>query len=119
MGRLGEHLPHAENGAGDVSFTSAMFDTTLVGGWFSKTTFNVKTKAGFDPVLALLVSHLVSTEYSLANVMQDLQPQIRTPPRPFEANYMGFGLGGRNMNFVGPGVSNNFNANAIFSLNGM
>jgi len=68
----------------DSHFESPFFRTTAEGGWFSPSYYKTETKAGIDPALALLFSHLCTSEYSPAEIKRDLSPS--TPP--FSLHYM-------------------------------
>ena len=68
----------------DSSFESPFFKTAAEGGWFTASHYSTTTKAGVDPALALLFSHLCTSEYSPAEIKRDLQPS--TPP--FSLHYM-------------------------------
>ena len=68
----------------DSHFESPFFRTTVEGGWFSPSCYKTETKAGIDPALALIFSHLCTSEYSPAEIKRDLHPS--TPP--FSLHYM-------------------------------
>ena len=68
----------------DSHFDSPFFTTTAEGGWFTASNYKCETKSGIDPALALLFSHLCTTEYSPAEIKRDLTPS--TPP--FSLQYM-------------------------------
>lgn len=95
------------NGA-DPSIDSPLFTTTIGGGWFSRSYFNTITKPGVDPALAMLISHVAATEYSVAQIKRDLV--IRTPDRfPGMMNpFLGNGLSGVPLLFPGVPTQGNF-----------
>jgi len=64
----------------NANVSCPLFDTVIEGGWFSKTSYITTTKADVDPALALLIAHLCYTEYSVAEIKNDLRPN--TPARP-------------------------------------
>lgn len=79
------------NQAVDPTISSPLFDTTLAGGWFTRTLFTTQTKADVDPALALLISHACATEYSVAQVKKDMD--IKVPERfPETTGYLSNGL---------------------------
>lgn len=51
-----------------------IFKATKEGGFFSSGDCKVETKAGWDPLLGLMLAHLCSTEYSPNNVKSDFHP---------------------------------------------
>jgi hypothetical protein len=64
---------------------SPFFTATLDGGWFKTTKTRIVTKTAIDPALALLIGHLVTTEYSIAAIKKHLQaatPPAECPPHP-------------------------------------
>ena len=63
-----------------LMLTVLFFFVNLLLGWFSKTSYITTTKDGVDPALALLIAHLCYTEYSVAEIKNDLRPN--TPARP-------------------------------------
>jgi len=65
----------------DVNIDNKFFNTLVKGGFFSKTEMVTTTKAGIDPAFAMLLSHLCMTEYSVAEIKNDLN--LQTP-----ASYM-------------------------------
>lgn len=62
---------------GDWTVSNPLYDITYKGGFFKSSYSIISTKAGVDPALAMLVGHLVATEYSNAAIKSDLQ--VRTP----------------------------------------
>lgn len=82
-------------GGVDPSIESPLFTTVIGGGWFTRSYFNITTKPGVDPALAMLISHVCGTEYSVAQVKADLV--IHTPdryPQTFNNGYVGNGVHG-------------------------
>ena len=75
---------HAFNSPGNNGGVhSPFFDAEVVGGWFTRSSTETTTRPsspGFDPVLALLLSHLVSTEFGVAEIKADLR--LNTPTQP-------------------------------------
>ena len=69
---------HAVNTDGVMR--STFFDAVVKGGFFSKSSVETTTKPGLDPILALLVSHLCATEFSIAEIKSDLR--LNTPAQP-------------------------------------
>jgi len=72
---------HYQRGT-DAVIESPIFRTHVEGGWFSKSTYVTSTKAGIDPALALMVAHLCYTEYSVAEIKNDLRPNTPHSPPP-------------------------------------
>ena len=99
------------SGNTDVTFSAPLFSTNVTGGWFKQGAHYCNTTAGFDPALALLVSHLLCTEYSVAEIVRDLMKNHRTPQAPHPPTFNNFGLMGRNPNFA-----SSFNVNGVFSV---
>ena len=56
------------------------FESQCAGGFFSKGSVTTTTKPGMDPILSLLISHLVATEFSIAEIKSDLK--LNTPANP-------------------------------------
>lgn len=72
----------------DVGFQSPLGITTAIGGWFSASKYVHQTNVGCDPALTLLIHHLMTTEYSIQELKNDLHPN--TPDRPPSMfNYIG------------------------------
>jgi hypothetical protein len=76
---LGDSHSNAYSGK-NITIDTPFFATVLDGGWFSRTKFRVTPKQGIDPALALLISHIVTSEYSLEEIKNDLN--ISIPSRP-------------------------------------
>eukprot|EP00981_Chlorochromonas_danica_P004885 scaffold978_cov172-Ochromonas_danica.AAC.16 len=94
---------------GDPSIDSPLFVTTIGGGWFTRSYFSTSTRPGVDPALAILISHVCATEYSVAQIKSDLQ--IATPNRfPHQTRgYLGNGIGGMSLFYAGVPTKGNFN----------
>ncbi len=77
-------------GDGDINMETPLFDLRIDGGWFSRSTFNIKTKAGIDidSALALLIAHIAATEFSVAEIKRDLK--VKTPGHHPNESYDGF-----------------------------
>lgn len=72
------------NPGSNTTIDCSLFTTHIEGGWFSKTAYTTTTKEGVDPALALLIAHLCYTEYSVAEIKNDLRPNTpRNPPNAF------------------------------------
>lgn len=58
-----------------VADNTPLFDISVRGGFFSRSSTTVETKpsSGLDGALALLVAHLVATEFSIQEIKDDLQ----------------------------------------------
>ncbi len=69
--------------ANSITVTTPFFSTVLDGGWTSRTKYRIQTNMGIDPALALLLSHIVTTEYSITDIKNDLHLNI--PARPPQA----------------------------------
>jgi hypothetical protein len=79
--------------AADTTIDSPLFNTTVGGGWFTRTKFTTRTCSGVDPALAMLISHVCATEYSVAQVKADLH--IHFPQHfPGMCGYLGSGFTG-------------------------
>lgn len=61
----------------DVNIDNKFFNTVVKGGFFSKTEMITSTKEGIDPAFAMLLSHLCMTEFSVAEIKNDLN--LQTP----------------------------------------
>jgi len=71
----------AGGGGGDTVIENDFFHSCIKGGVFAKTATETTTKpSGVDPILALLLSHLCSTEFSVAEIKNDLR--LSTPASP-------------------------------------
>lgn len=68
---------HDDSGTTNYSFTNPLYEVTYVGGFFKKSYVIVRTLPGCDPALAMLVAHLITTEYSNEAIKQDLK--VNTP----------------------------------------
>jgi len=64
----------------DGAINSPFFDASVTGGLFARTSVETRTKEGTDPLLALMLSHLCSTEFSVASIKGHLD--LRTPAIP-------------------------------------
>ncbi|GMH71351.1 hypothetical protein TrST_g3335 [Triparma strigata] len=53
-----------------------IFKATKEGGFFSEGDCNVETKAGWDPLLGLMLAHLCSSEYSPNQIKRDFVPNF-------------------------------------------
>lgn len=76
-------------GNADPTIDTPFFHASLEGGWFSPSICRIKTKEGIDPCLALLFAHVCATEYSVAEIKNDLN--VHTPTEP-NYDHMTFGL---------------------------
>lgn len=95
------------DGQVDPTIDSILFTTRVGGGWFKRSTFTTTTKAGVDPALAMLISHVVATEYSVAQVKTDLH--INLPERfPGGMGLLGNGLQGMHMQYPFSQPTGNF-----------
>ncbi len=61
----------------DVNIDNKFFNTVVKGGFFTKTEMVTTTKEGIDPAFAMLLSHLCMTEFSVAEIKNDLN--LQTP----------------------------------------
>jgi len=61
-----------------VAIENDLFKQTNHPGMFTKSYVETVTKPGLDPILALLVSHLCTTEFSIVELKNDLK--LNTPP---------------------------------------
>lgn len=68
------------NPGSNATISTPLFETIIEGGWFSKSSYTTTTKTDVDPALALLIAHLCYTEYSVAEIKNDLRPN--TPNHP-------------------------------------
>eukprot|EP01038_Epipyxis_sp_PR26KG_P016831 gene16831-23045_t len=66
--------------SGDTSINCPLFNTVVDGGFFTRSKFITNTLPGIDPALAILISHLCATEYSVANVLNDLDVNLPSQP---------------------------------------
>lgn len=64
------------DGPTDLLIDCPLFSSTVVGGWFSRSHVIVETRPGVDPALAMLIAHLCTTEYSVAEIKRDLSVRI-------------------------------------------
>ena len=62
----------------DVNIDNKFFNTVVKGGFFTKTEMVTSTKEGVDPAFAMLMSHVCMTEFSVAEIKNDLN--LQTPP---------------------------------------
>jgi hypothetical protein len=99
----GDSAPEATM-ADDVVISTPFFRTVLDGGWFKRTKFACTTNPAIDPAIALLLSHLITTEYSVPEIKKDLVLDI--PSRPPQGNP--FGHGPSNFNYALPPTNGNF-----------
>ena len=61
------------------------FRATIEGGWFKATKTMISTKQNMDPALALLLAHLVTSEFSIVSIKTHLRantPPATNPPHP-------------------------------------
>jgi hypothetical protein len=103
----GDSSPQASMG-NSVIISTPFFNTTLEGGWFSRTKFHCQTNNGIDPALALLLSQLLCTEYSIPEIKNDLDLPI-----PLHAPHpQGMGLLGQpaSLGYMLPQLAGAFNA---------
>ncbi|RYH17890.1 hypothetical protein EON65_27955 [archaeon] len=91
----------------DPTIESSLFRTTLEGGWFKRATFATSTKDGVDPALALLISHVCATEYSVAQLKADLRLPL---PHGFPGDvlYLNNGIQGMTLNYQPTATSGTF-----------
>ena len=76
----------AGGGQGDTVIENDFFHACIKGGMFTKTASETTTKAsGIDPILSLLLSHLCVTEFSVAEIKNDLK--LQTPSVPPAATH--------------------------------
>jgi hypothetical protein len=64
------------NSATNVVVSTPFFNTTLEGGWCKRTKYHTTTLNGIDPALAILLSHLICTEFSIPEIKNDLNLPI-------------------------------------------
>jgi len=64
----------------DGAIHSPFFDASVTGGLFARTSVETKTREGTDPLLALMLSHICSTEFCVASIKSRLD--LRTPALP-------------------------------------
>jgi hypothetical protein len=83
----GDSSPQANITTTNVIIATPFFNTTIEGGWFSRTKFHCQTNNGIDPALALLLSQLLCTEYSIPEIKNDLNLPI-----PLHTPAAGMGL---------------------------
>lgn len=77
-------------GEKDVEMDNPLFHLRIDGGWFARSTFTISTKPGIaiDSALALLLAHVVATEFSVAEIKHDLK--VPTPSHHPDAGFGGF-----------------------------
>lgn len=86
------------DGQTDATINSPFFDTYMKGGFFKPTVNVITTKPGVDPAFAMILSHLCTTEYSVAEIKRDLTANTPdNPPQTFN-----WGLGGRSPAYTPP-----------------
>lgn len=83
----------------DIVVESPFYTCIVKGGWFSRTVFQIKTNnPTMDPALAMLIAHVCNTEFSVAEIKNDLR--IHTPYRPNHGNLLSFGSTNQDYGFV-------------------
>jgi len=78
---------------GDLKLVTPFFNTNMVGGWFKPNEYIVSTLPGVDGAFAILLSHLCCTEYSVANIKADFQPNTPTMVTSFFTEGFSNGMG--------------------------
>lgn len=86
VGRTWVVMGDAGGHSADAVIENDFFHAVIKGGIFTKTATETTTKAsGVDPILALLISHLCVTEFSVAEIKNDLK--LNTPSNPPPPTY--------------------------------
>mmetsp|Transcript_4504 Transcript_4504/g.6079 ORF Transcript_4504/g.6079 Transcript_4504/m.6079 type:complete len:289 (+) Transcript_4504:142-1008(+) len=70
---MGKSLNH---GGSNLKWDCAAFKSECTGSWGSREALTVHTKPGADPSMALLMAHLVATEFSPSEILADFSPNF-------------------------------------------
>merc|ERR1711972_241233 len=62
------------------NYATKLFTVQQSGGWFTKEPPTVSTQAGVDPVLALLIAHLCTREFSTSQIKSNFHPNFPHSP---------------------------------------